>query len=148
MPRGEEQSARDFYAGLLGLVEIPKPADLVARGGVWFRCGELQVHLGVEDPFRPAKKAHPAFVVDDLAAFVNLLRRRRLPAPTPVEKIAGGARIFTEDPFGNRIELIQTGDAKAKKSDMTAAAKIKGVDIDGDGVPAAEEHAVGSRAMF
>jgi len=58
MPRGEEQSARDFYAGLLGLVEIPKPADLAALGGVWFRCGELQVHLGVEDPFRPAKKAH------------------------------------------------------------------------------------------
>lgn len=110
MPRGEEQSARDFYAGLLGLVEIPKPADLAARGGVWFRCGELQVHLGVEDPFRPAKKAHPAFVVDDLAAFVKLLRGSSLPAPTQVERIAGGARIFTEDPFGNRIELIQTGD--------------------------------------
>lgn len=111
MPRGEEQSARDFYAGLLGLVEIPKPADLVARGGVWFRCGELQVHLGVEDPFRPAKKAHPAFVVDDLASFVSSLRGRGLQAPTQVEKIAGGARIFTEDPFGNRIELIQTRDA-------------------------------------
>ncbi len=111
MPRGEEQSARDFYAGLLGLVEIPKPANLVARGGVWFRCGEIQVHLGVEDPFRPAKKAHPAFVVDDLASFVNLFRGISLPAPTQVEKISGGARIFTEDPFGNRIELIQTGDA-------------------------------------
>jgi catechol 2,3-dioxygenase-like lactoylglutathione lyase family enzyme len=111
MPRGEEQSARDFYTGVLGLVEIPKPADLVARGGVWFRCGELQVHLGVENPFHPAKKAHPAFVVDDLASFVNLLRGRGLPAPTHVEKIAGGARIFTEDPFGNRIELIQTHDS-------------------------------------
>ena len=110
MPRGEEQSARDFYAGVLGLVEIPKPADRVERGGVWFRCGELQVHLGVEDPFRPAKKAHPAFVVDDLAGFVTSLKDRRLPAPTQVEKIAGGARIFTEDPFGNRIELIQTCD--------------------------------------
>ena len=113
MPRGEEQSARDFYGGVLGLVEIPKPADRVARGGVWFRCGELQVHLGVEDPFRPATKAHPAFVVDDLASFVSSLRGRGLPAPTQVEKTAGGARIFTEDPFGNRIELIQSGDATA-----------------------------------
>jgi catechol 2,3-dioxygenase-like lactoylglutathione lyase family enzyme len=111
MPRGEEQSARDFYTGVLGLVEIPKPADLVARGGVWFRCGELQVHLGVENPFHPAKKAHPAFVVDDLAGFVSLLRGRGFPAPTQAEKIAGGARIFTEDPFGNRIELIQTRDS-------------------------------------
>ena len=108
MPRGEEQAARDFYAGVLGLVEIPKALDRVARGGVWFRCGELQVHLGVEDPFRPAKKAHPGFVVDDLAGFINSLRDRGLIAPTQVEKIAGGARIFTEDPFGNRIELIQT----------------------------------------
>jgi len=111
MPRGEEQSARDFYTGVLGLIEIPKPADRVTRGGVWFRCGELQVHLGVEDPFRPAKKAHPAFVVDDLASFVNLLRGHGLSAPTQVEKILGGARIFTEDPFGNRIELIQTRDS-------------------------------------
>ena len=103
--------ARDFYTGVLGLVEIPKPADLVARSGVWFRCGELQVHLGVENPFHPAKKAHPAFVVDDLAGFVSLLRGRGLPAPTQAEKIAGGARIFTEDPFGNRIELIQTRDS-------------------------------------
>ena len=110
MPPGEEQAARDFYAGVLGLVEIPKPTDRVARGGVWFRCGELQVHLGVEAPFRPAKKAHPAFVVDDLASLVNLLNRRGFPVPTQVETIAG-ARIFTEDPFGNRIELIQTGDS-------------------------------------
>ena len=79
MPRGEEQSARDFYVGVLGLMELPKQADRVARGGVWFRCGELQVHLGVEDPFRPAKKAHPAFVVDDLASFVSFLKRSRSP---------------------------------------------------------------------
>jgi len=111
MPRGEEQSARDFYAGVLGLIEIPKPADRVARGGVWFRCGELQLHLGVEDRFRPAKKAHPAFVVDDLASFIESLKGRGLPALTQAEKIAGRARIFTEDPFGNRIELIQIRDS-------------------------------------
>lgn len=110
MPRGEEQAARDFYAGVLGLVEIPKPVDRAARGGVWFRCGELQVHLGVEDPFRPARKAHPAFVVDDLDSFVNSLKDYGLRAPAQVEKYANGARIFTEDPFGNRIELIQTRD--------------------------------------
>lgn len=107
MPRGEEQSARAFYAGVLGLDEIPKPANLAARGGVWFRCGALQVHLGAEEDFRPAKKAHPAFVVDDIAGFAKSLGKRALDVQGEVEQVAGGLRLFTEDPFGNRIELVQ-----------------------------------------
>lgn len=107
MPRGEEQSARAFYAGVLGLEEISKPGNLAARGGVWFRCGGLQVHLGVEEGFRPAKKAHPAFVVDDLAGFSKLLLERGLNVQSDAEQVAGVVRLFTEDPFGNRIELVQ-----------------------------------------
>lgn len=107
MPRGEEQSARSFYVGVLGLEEISKPANLAARGGVWFRCGGLQVHLGVEDGFRPAKKAHPAFVVDDLAGFAKLLGEQGLNVQRDGEQLAGVMRLFTEDPFGNRIELVQ-----------------------------------------
>lgn len=107
MPRGEEHSARAFYAGVLGLEEIPKPTNLAARGGVWFRCGALQVHLGVEEGFRPAKKAHPAFVVDDLESFAKLLRERRLNVQRDTEQAVGVERLFTEDPFGNRIELVQ-----------------------------------------
>lgn len=107
MPRGEEQSARSFYVGVLGLEEISKPANLAARGGVWFRCGGLQVHLGVEDGFRPAKKAHPAFVVDDLAGFAKLLGEQGLNVQRDGEPLAGVMRLFTEDPFGNRIELVQ-----------------------------------------
>jgi hypothetical protein len=63
MPQGQEAAARVFYGGVLGLPEIAKPESLAARGGVWFQCGHQQLHLGVEEDFRPAKKAHPAFTV-------------------------------------------------------------------------------------
>src|SRR5262249_4200576 len=66
MPRGAEDLARAFYVGLLGMAEDPKPPVLAARGGCWFRSGAAILHLGVEDPFAPARKAHPAFLVDDL----------------------------------------------------------------------------------
>lgn len=107
MPRGQEDAARQFYSGVLGLPEIPKPSTLAVRGGVWFQCGLLQVHLGVESDFRPAKKAHPAFVVDDLAVLAKSLEERGLVVQSDVEQVDGGMRLFTEDPFGNRIELIQ-----------------------------------------
>ena len=68
MPAGAEAEATAYYEGLLGLTQIPKPEPLASRGGCWFAHGSVQVHLGVEAPFRPAKKAHPAFLVDDLAA--------------------------------------------------------------------------------
>ncbi|MCB1356925.1 MAG: glyoxalase [Maritimibacter sp.] len=106
MPADREAEARGFYGGLLGLDEIPKPPDLARRGGACFETGEVRVHLGVETPFRPAKKAHPAFLVHDLAGL-----RLRFDAAgqsyTPDDALPGFDRIYTEDPFGNRIELLQ-----------------------------------------
>jgi catechol 2,3-dioxygenase-like lactoylglutathione lyase family enzyme len=107
MPRGEEAAARAFYGRVLGLVEIPKPVPLAARGGVWFQCGAQQLHLGVEDDFRPAKKAHPAFAVDDLDAFAKDLEAGGYRVVVDPVQLPGSRRIFTEDPFGNRVELTQ-----------------------------------------
>ena len=74
MPAGEEEAARKFYAALLGMREIPKPAGLLKRGGCWFESGAVQVHIGVEKDFRPAKKAHPAFQCTDYEGLVAKLR--------------------------------------------------------------------------
>ena len=110
MPAGAEPEARAFYVDVLGLVELPKPEPLAARGGLWLECGERQLHLGVEADFRPAKKAHPALRVrgfDELCA-------RLADAGRPVrhdDALEGITRAFTEDPFGNRIELIAAGEA-------------------------------------
>jgi catechol 2,3-dioxygenase-like lactoylglutathione lyase family enzyme len=108
MPRGEEPAARAFYGRILGLTEIPKPEPLAARGGLWFECGSQQLHLGVEDDFRPAKKAHPAFVVDDLEELANELEAAGYRVVNDSVQLEGSRRIFTEDPFGNRVELVQT----------------------------------------
>ncbi|MEW5992410.1 MAG: VOC family protein [Chloroflexota bacterium] len=105
MPAGAEAEAQAFYEGLLGLPRIAKPANLERRGGCWFRSPTVEVHLGVEEPFAPARKAHPAFLVDDLAA----LRERLALAGFDVvddEPLAGYDRFYTADPFGNRIELL------------------------------------------
>ena len=106
MPPGREQAARDFYTGLLGIPEKAKPSVLAARGGAWFESGAVRVHLGVEPDFRPAKKAHPGLLVDDLQALVERLRQAGVKL-TPDEALAGPPRYFAEDPFGNRIELVQ-----------------------------------------
>ncbi|MCE9622078.1 MAG: glyoxalase [Actinomycetia bacterium] len=102
MPVGGEPIAREFYVGVLGLTEVPKPAVMAARGGCWFECGAVRLHLGAEVDFRPARKAHPALVVSGLAAFVSA---RNL-SPTWSDEIAGTTRCHINDPFGNRIELI------------------------------------------
>ena len=106
MPAGQEDAARRFYAGLLGLSEVAKPAHLVARGGAWFENLNVRIHLGVDPDFRPAKKAHPGLVVSNLNALVDRLRTAGYPAAD------GDAReeyehAYVEDPFGNRLELIQ-----------------------------------------
>jgi catechol 2,3-dioxygenase-like lactoylglutathione lyase family enzyme len=106
MPRSGEDSARAFYAGVLGLREIPKPANLARRGGVWFELGALQLHLGVEDDFRPAKKAHPAILVEDLTAIIERCRQAGVPVVTD-EPLPGFERVYVADPFGNRIELLE-----------------------------------------
>jgi len=86
--------------------EIPKPATLAARGGVWFRLGEGELHLGIEEPFRPARKAHPAFEVADLEGLRQRLEKAGAPVRTD-ELLPGRRRFYTDDPFGNRLEFIQ-----------------------------------------
>jgi len=108
MPSGGEELARRFYGGLLGLAEVPKPSNLVARGGCWFQCGPLQLHLGVEADFRPAKKAHPALLVTNLAELLKALSAAGFEVSRDSVRVRGLDRAFTADPFGNRIELIAT----------------------------------------
>lgn len=105
MPRGGEEQARAFYGELLGMKEVGKPAELTKRGGCWFTCGAVQIHLGVEDDFRPAKKAHPALRCFD---YDGLLARVRAAGVEVREdkRIPGVRRCHVFDPFGNRIELI------------------------------------------
>lgn len=106
MPPGGEERARSFYTGLLGIPEVAKPPHLAARGGAWFECGSLKIHLGVEHDFRPARKAHPALLVEGLGELVARLRRdgRRVDDDDVLE---GFARVYVHDPFGNRIELLE-----------------------------------------
>jgi catechol 2,3-dioxygenase-like lactoylglutathione lyase family enzyme len=106
MPPGREDEARAFYHGILGLAEKVKPPQLAARGGCWFESGALQVHLGVENNFIPARKAHPAFIVDDLAGMVSKAKQAGYKV-TVDEPIEGYDRRHVDDPFGNRIELIE-----------------------------------------
>ena len=106
MPPGEEEKARDFYGRILGLSEAVKPPVLAARGGAWFEQGDLKIHLGVEKNFAPARKAHPAFLVEGLAALAARLAAESYPVTTD-EPTPGYDRVFTQDPFGNRIELVE-----------------------------------------
>lgn len=106
IPAGEEPRARDFYGGVLGLTELPKPANLAARGGVWFAVGQRQLHLGVDVDFRPAGKAHPAFLVRDLTLLLEHCRRAGVRVVED-EPLAGFRHAYVSDPFGNRIELLQ-----------------------------------------
>lgn len=109
MPAGAEQEARAFYGSLLGFHECAKPEPLAARGGCWFQCGPVQLHLGVETPFAPARKAHPAFVVADITAARATLEQAGV-ATTADHSVAGVQRFYAADPFGNRLEFIQNGD--------------------------------------
>lgn len=106
MPKNGEAVGRQFYSGLLGLEELAKPANLAARGGLWFSCGALQLHLGVDADFRAAKKAHPALRVRNLPELRAALEEAGYAIKLDPEPIAGVDRFFTEDPFGNRIEFI------------------------------------------
>jgi catechol 2,3-dioxygenase-like lactoylglutathione lyase family enzyme len=105
MPAGAEAGADRFYAGVLGLRPTPKPPGLRARGGRWYAGAGFEIHLGVEEPFVPARKAHPAFLVEDL----EHVRRALTAAGFEVEedgRFEGFERLYTSDPFGNRVELI------------------------------------------
>ena len=106
MPPGREPEARAFYSGILGLSEVAKPENLAKRGGAWFANGDLKVHLGVEQNFVPARKAHPAFRVANLPALVEHLKASGVSVTTD-EPLPGYDRVYIADPFGNRIELLQ-----------------------------------------
>ncbi|WP_010676670.1 VOC family protein [Bacillus timonensis] len=105
-PKGSEDLARHFYAEILGCKEVDKPETLRKNGGVWFAYGTVKIHIGIEDPFSPAKKAHPAFEVENIQALkqhlqnndVNIIDDNNLP---------GANRFYAHDPFGNRLEFLQ-----------------------------------------
>ncbi len=106
MPAGEEAAAVAFYAGVLGIAQVPKPPHLAARGGCWFEQPGIKIHLGVERDFRPARKAHPALLVSDLPGLVDRLRQAGF-GVTDDEPLEGYDRVYVDDPFGNRLELME-----------------------------------------
>lgn len=105
MPAGEEEAARSFYSGILGMKEISKPAELALRGGCWFESGGVQIHLGVENDFRPAKKAHPALRCANYDGLIAKLLAAGIPV-RQANEIPGVHRCHIHDVFGNRLELI------------------------------------------
>lgn len=105
-PEGCESEARKFFGELLEWSEIPKPENLRKRGGVWFQCGTHQVHIGVQKDFTPAKKAHPAFHVENLDALRSYLEQKGVPVIDD-EPLEGAKRFYLADPFGNRLEFLE-----------------------------------------
>jgi catechol 2,3-dioxygenase-like lactoylglutathione lyase family enzyme len=108
MPAGAEGRAAAFYEGILGIPRVPKPPELASRGGCWFERGALRVHLGVEEDFRPARKAHPALAVSGIAEMCARLDAAGHPT-RHVEEVPGKPQWYVDDPFGNRIELVPSG---------------------------------------
>lgn len=114
MPPGGEPQAVKYFTALIKMCEVQKPQPLQARGGCWFSCGKVHLHIGVDEPFTPQKKAHPAFVADQLDALAS----RLVDAGYPVcwdESIPGRKRFYTDDPFGNRIEFMNEGDGFSQR---------------------------------
>lgn len=106
MPAGREDEARRFYGGLLGLLEAVKPPELAKRGGAWFESGQVKIHLGVDTDFRPARKAHPGLLIEDLSELVRRLRDAGYEVADD-EPLPGYFRVYVHDPFGNRLELLE-----------------------------------------
>lgn len=109
-PKGSEDAARAFHGGLLGLEEVEEPEPLKARGGGWFRVGSRQSHLGVEGPFRAAAKAHPALLVDNATALFGRLETAGVRGAWD-EALPGVARLYEDDPWGNRLEFVEAAPA-------------------------------------
>jgi catechol 2,3-dioxygenase-like lactoylglutathione lyase family enzyme len=105
MPRGMEAKAEAFYSGLLGIPRVAKPPRLEARGGCWFESAHIRIHLGVEEEFTPARKAHPALLVSDLEGLRVVLEEAGVEVVVD-EPLPGHDRFYAEDPFGNRIEFL------------------------------------------
>jgi catechol 2,3-dioxygenase-like lactoylglutathione lyase family enzyme len=106
MPAGGEAAARAFYADVLGLTEVAKPSNLATRGGCWFERGAVKIHLGIDQDFTPARKAHPGLLVRGLEALVVGLEARGF-CVVRGEPIGAFDRVHVDDPFGNRIELLE-----------------------------------------
>lgn len=113
MPIGAEEQAQQFYCGILDMTQVPKPEPMAARGGIWLSASSVNLHLGVEKDFIPAKKAHPAFVVDDFEALIAALELGNYPVKIDNE-LLGIMRFFTQDCFGNRIEIIDAKSANIR----------------------------------
>ena len=107
MPIGEEDQARAFYVNVLGFFEVPKPTELATRGGAWFESKNVKLHLGIDLDFHPARKAHPAFIVDDLDAIIAKVEKAHYKTDTSQPPLDGYKRAHVFDPFGNRIELME-----------------------------------------
>lgn len=105
-PAGSEAEAIAFYSGLLGMQQIEKPEPLQARGGVWFGFGSFQLHVGIDDPFVPAKKAHPAFKVSGYEEMQKHLKEKGAEFKVD-DSLPGVDRFFVFDPFGNRLEFLK-----------------------------------------
>ncbi|MCT9108389.1 glyoxalase [Streptomyces mirabilis] len=105
-PPGSEDFLRGYYVEVLGMTEIPKPPVLAARGGCWFCAGAVQLHLGIEKDFRPAKKAHPGLRVTGIEAFAARLRAHEAEV-TWDDNLPGHRRFYSEDPVGNRLEFLE-----------------------------------------
>ncbi|MDH6220533.1 glyoxalase [Streptomyces pseudovenezuelae] len=105
-PPGSEELLRGYYVDVLGMTEMPKPPVLAARGGCWFRAGAVQLHLGIEADFRPARKAHPGLRVTDIEAYATRLETHGV-AVTWDDDLPGQLRFYADDPVGNRLEFLE-----------------------------------------
>lgn len=105
-PKGSEPIAKQFFGEVLGFKEIEKPEALKKKGGVWFEFGNYQIHIGIEEPFAPAKKAHPAFQIENLESLKEHLTNKEINYIVDYD-LPGANRIYVHDPFGNRIEILE-----------------------------------------
>ncbi|WP_043684900.1 VOC family protein [Streptomyces xylophagus] len=108
-PAGSEDALRAYYVDTLGMTEIPKPPVLAARGGCWFGAGAVQLHLGIEVDFRPARKAHPGLLVTDIGAYAARLEAHGAQVIWDAD-LPGYRRFYSEDPVGNRLEFLEPED--------------------------------------
>ncbi|MFD9605911.1 glyoxalase [Streptomyces sp. NBC_01224] len=105
-PEGSQDALRRYYVDALGMTELARPPALAARGGCWFQAGPVQLHLGIEPDFRPAKKAHPGLRVTDIEAYAARLKKHGAEVRWD-DELPGHRRFFSHDPVGNRLEFLE-----------------------------------------